>query len=439
MSSFNRRDAPSWARKRFTFATVLRLIRGVSRFIIAAWFTAIAVSRPFATSGESPSPTVDDRSVHSPDPPTPERAPTVFEGVHIIQTRFMQFQPDMLHLGTARLKLFKTFCLPTMKRQTAKNFLWIIKTDPRLRPELRSELVDLVKDRPNFILLGSNYNKYWVELDGDEPFENYLMGDKNSAAEVWSGNLTLMKDAYERAKQKKGIVLETRLDADDGLHHQYIRNLQKEALRHLFFASSDQYWRIWCVHTHVKWYPVSPTTVDDGSGYLKTEVDKGCITPGLTYGVGTLSSRKNVSRYLRHDRIAKNVKDCAKSKEGIGCAGRMKSITWGAIRSRTPTSAGMNDVVVGGSGATVSQTVDANTPHSSQMELWESALVRFRISKSNVISAQRYLINHRIDIARENLESVCKKGTMEFCKKSAKEKLQAYIDGAESNSIGRKK
>jgi hypothetical protein len=47
--------------------------------------------------------------------------------VHIIQTRFQQHQPDLVHLGRARLSLFKSFCLPTVSKQTSRQFLWIIR------------------------------------------------------------------------------------------------------------------------------------------------------------------------------------------------------------------------------------------------------------------------------------------------------------------------
>jgi hypothetical protein len=47
--------------------------------------------------------------------------------VHVIQTRFQQHQPDLVHLGRARLALFKTFCLRTVSQQTSGQFLWIIR------------------------------------------------------------------------------------------------------------------------------------------------------------------------------------------------------------------------------------------------------------------------------------------------------------------------
>jgi hypothetical protein len=51
--------------------------------------------------------------------------------VHVVSTRFQQHQPDLLHLGRARLALFEAFCLRTMKLQSSQQFLWIIRAGKR--------------------------------------------------------------------------------------------------------------------------------------------------------------------------------------------------------------------------------------------------------------------------------------------------------------------
>jgi hypothetical protein len=44
------------------------------------------------------------------------------ETLHIITTTFMQYQPKLIDLGKANLKLFEAFCLPAMIHQTSQNF-----------------------------------------------------------------------------------------------------------------------------------------------------------------------------------------------------------------------------------------------------------------------------------------------------------------------------
>ena len=51
--------------------------------------------------------------------------------LHVVTTQFQQLQPNLLELGRARLRLFETFCLPTMIRQNATDvdFSWFVMTD----------------------------------------------------------------------------------------------------------------------------------------------------------------------------------------------------------------------------------------------------------------------------------------------------------------------
>jgi hypothetical protein len=72
----------------------------------------------------------------------------------------MQDQGSLVALARARLELFKTFCLPTLKHQTSQRFLWIIRTDPNLNATVRDETVALLKDYPNFYLVASNKSPF---------------------------------------------------------------------------------------------------------------------------------------------------------------------------------------------------------------------------------------------------------------------------------------
>jgi hypothetical protein len=184
--------------------------------------------------------------------------PKSLELIHVIQTRFMQHQPNLLSLGQARLELFQTFCLPSLKSQMNKNFLWIIRTDPELHPTLRDQLVKLLDGKDNYVLLGSNYNPEGFGRDGDSSLGEYLREDGHGmemSAKVLSGNITLIEEAFAKSNQG-AIVLETRLDADDGLHRDFVKTVQSEA-RHLA-AEKDGLWRIWCINYNVEWHPLDP-------------------------------------------------------------------------------------------------------------------------------------------------------------------------------------
>ncbi len=83
--------------------------------------------------------------------------------VHIVHTRFMQNQPDLIHLAKARLELFQTVCLPSMSNQTTQNFVWIILTDPNLIESIKEEMVQLLTPYQNYIF-GTSYQYILVAV-----------------------------------------------------------------------------------------------------------------------------------------------------------------------------------------------------------------------------------------------------------------------------------
>ena len=176
--------------------------------------------------------------------------------VHVVQTRFMQGQAGLLELGRARLALFETFCLPSMLAQSSTNFIWIVRTDPMLDPSLVSDLVGLLQGMQHFFLIGSNANPEGFGRNA-LAFSDYLGG-----AAVFTGNITLLENAYGRSSSS--VYLETRLDADDGLHRDFIRTLQHES--QLSLMGNDHTvdpWRLWCVHATMEYHPFNPVSVLD--------------------------------------------------------------------------------------------------------------------------------------------------------------------------------
>lgn len=97
--------------------------------------------------------------------------------LHLVVTRFQQYQPALLSLGRARLQLFNTFCYPSMKQQTTQNFVWLILTDPSLHSWLRTQMESTLAGHPNYFLLPR------LGFLTSEPF---LAGDM-AGQETWTG------------------------------------------------------------------------------------------------------------------------------------------------------------------------------------------------------------------------------------------------------------
>ena len=106
----------------------------------------------------------------------------------MIQTRFMQEQPHLVHLGKARLEIFKTITLPTVIKQTSQDFIWIIRTDPMLNETIREPLVELLADCPNHVLVASNSNP--------EGFRGDAAVADISRDVVWSGSYDLIHEYH---------------------------------------------------------------------------------------------------------------------------------------------------------------------------------------------------------------------------------------------------
>lgn len=91
----------------------------------------------------------------------------------------------------------------------------------------------------------------------------------------------------------------------------------------------------------------------------------------------------------------------------------------GAVRARTATSTGMNDV----KGQIGTQDTDI---------LWDMLEERFGIMVEDAIETKRYFEENMKEIAKENLEGQCRPG--HSCKESSQKKLVQIIEDSEQST-----
>ena len=355
------------------------------------------------------------------------------ELVHVVETRFMQQQSRLLELGLARLALFEAFCLPSMLSQTNENFLWIIRADPDLHPSIVDRLHSLLQGRQNFILIGSNNNPEGFGRPKPLlPFKSFLRLD-NTTAPVWNGNISLVEEAYERSAAG-AVLLETRLDSDDGVNIHFIETVQKEARKNLMIDDSNEshnLWRLWCIESRLEWHPLNPYPETPESanksfpeGYLVYYSEKGCSTPGLTFGYGYGANRESIDTalgisHLRHDEISKKIRLCNLTSDDIEveCVSRLKDLAPGAVRARTTTSAGMSNVITGhrdidkrNGFSRIKKNKQFVKQLSNQGNFWAALSQLLSVSIKDAQYARSIVLERMHEIALDNLKGQCTGG-----------------------------
>ena len=374
--------------------------------------------------------------------------------IHIVKTRFMQEQGQFLALGAARLALFRTFCLPTMQQQTTQQFLWIIKTDPDLNGTLLLDLVKLVQATENESYSSFN-NTYIVASNTNfRVNENFPGGWRDGAeardltnSRIYTGNRQLLEQTM--ALQGHFPVLETRLDADDGLHRQFLEFVQHDALEQFRPPQQDSdspspKWMYWCSRRIIEWHWFDPLQELPSKSFAPDLVKemhehgavKGvqhthlCITPGITTGFPVSTHESDVPIFA-HDELAKKLMadnsnnsapealaspDCGK-RQTSDCLRFVEGFVFEAIRSRAPTSAGMLGVLA--------KPEQLHPEWWVNYAFWNMLHESFGLQRPQIRWIQNYLSDHLIEIAQDNLLGQCTTG--HSCKDKARVALQELL------------
>ena len=309
--------------------------------------------------------------------------------IHLLHSRFMQEQGSLTALAWARLLLFQVFCLPTITRQSSQNFLWIIKTDPHLHKEVLKYMISLLEPYHNIYLIGSNVNflvnqqvtGLWRESEIQEL-------QSGTGKHIYTGHRQRLALAMALANQF--TILESRLDADDGLHKDYMKYIQQQAMEVFQDDQSQQQqqqqkpklrYKYWCSRRILEWHwqlqsshrpehklqrqsGVVPNDAHaqeeedqehhifhDHDGTVQFMVNsKMCITPGITVGYPAGVSEFDIP-VVQHDKLMQTIhanktdRPCG-ADDPLDCISVVEEFTFDAIRSRTPTSAGMAEVLL---------------------------------------------------------------------------------------------
>ncbi len=332
--------------------------------------------------------------------------------LHVVTSRFMQGQPTLKALGKARLQLFETFCLPTMLVQDADDFLWFVMTDPELDPELLQRLKSLLEARSNFFLVASN-----AKLLTPSDLKNILSEEEQDTAGgatyqqhlLLAGDIELLRT--KMLDPQRALLLETRLDADDGLRFDTLSQIQTIAKA---LPVDTRGWQIICNNIHFEWRNDDVLAIDSNatktmsSGKLRIVQESICVTPGYTL----VRHREPLSTdfpswpKLGHNLVAREWPECRVVNESVveellesndgnatfDCWKKMGYVP-AAFRSRTVTSAGMSRV----------ETDESKFEKQTEM-FWTHVNRDFDITPESARSVSQYMKDNLHSIALDNLK-----------------------------------
>ena len=310
----------------------------------------------------------------------------------------MQHQPDLYNLGWARYRLFKYLCFPSLVAQTSQNFVWLIYTDPLLSSDLEQAVISFIAPYPNFYLVKDNSEarfKGGVELERLD-WEDVVSGDAQRLR-----YLLQQRDRYP--------ILETRIDADDGLHKDFVAQIQKEAMRVLDAQST--HWTFWCISQAIEWHWVGECGVSDdqrryGALLPSRRYDSYCHTPGMTLGLFRADESSDVMG-VAHSRLWSTLEEkgsyCGPRTYGTDCIIHVDDFRFAALRARTPTSASM--VGVNKQPIESLQEWDAVRDES-----WSYAIQNFAIDREAIKNTLTYLEKNMASILEDAEVGQCTEG-----------------------------
>jgi exopolysaccharide biosynthesis predicted pyruvyltransferase EpsI len=415
---------------------------------------------------------------------------------HSVLTRFMIGQSNQPVLARARIELFKTFCYPTMLHQSSQNFFWLVLIDPGISADIIQEMTSLLTEFPSqnaYLILTNNTawasdgisnsnpkaKRYGVDLQTiAQEYQNGQLdirtGDTKALLQIANSN----DSNNEYAKNPTGpskpylLVVETLLDADDGLHVSAIEHLQQDILKRTYLQQQQQSkdpnptqptlgstWWIVCASEHLEWHnreifnttEVHFATHGISNGVVgRRATPPECISAGLTrvgYTTGVAAVSNNAGSLIfpkdaQHNHFATiSVMPPCNHYTLQHCYYRSFRDFPGAFRSRSITSDSMSQL-------DPNLTYDKKNEHTrdsklhfdSAEQLWSVLENEFYISRTAAQNVSEYLFKNRESILFENEQARCIPGfpCLEHSQKTIKKLKKMLVRiGAQDEDIGK--
>jgi len=330
--------------------------------------------------------------------------------------------------------MLKAITLPSLLKQTSKEFLWVIRADPALEnTSLLESLLAVLRDAHdgesasgglNVIVFGSK------DVNEDVPVPSFR-NPVYLEPPILYGNKELL-DSYHEAAQTR-FVLQTVLDSDDALALDFVDLIQKKAADWATAVAQNQatnagskYYRFYCLRKAWEWKHDTPwdddeeaITADGNPGYLLRSHTPYCITPGLTGAYAPDVQREDVP-FDSHAMLQKLLAPCSDETDVQPCLLHIRGEVGPghlAFRARAMTSSGLRKIAVSDD--------EREKFDSRQDEFWDLLPTMFGSKLEDVTRMRANIENDRTNILMEALLGLCAPG--HSCKPMARFGLEDLL------------
>ena len=280
-------------------------------------------------------------------------------------------------------------------------------------------------------------------------------------------NMQALLDEISVRRIQNDVVLWTRLDADDGLNIGYMEYIQAQAIRYFLPDRYDRevmdmipeeskddeeeedeeereaeqqkkkklvsnpftspQWMYWCAGKNIDWFLTDPIHEPEHKNGMVFPVIHAnvCVTPGVTVALRGGYNPNEIPR-LDHDKIISYLRplggnacsrtgravynetgmdDDEKDDEDDGTCFHLVASGISAIRSRTPTSAGMMGIK-----PDLNQIFILQKKPKLEKYMWRSMQEEFGVDENRLLETNSYFAKHVYDIAEENARGQCTAG-----------------------------
>ena len=230
---------------------------------------------------------------------------------------------------------------------------------------------------------------------------------------ILTGDIQLLRSRM--LDRNRPLLLETRLDADDGLRFDALSQIQTLAQA---LPVDTRGWQIICNNIHYEWRNeevlaiTSNSTTSISSGKLRVVRESICVTPGYTLVRHREPSSIHFPSWpkLGHNLVAREWPECRVANQNIveeflegdnngnatfDCWKKMSFIPT-ALRSRTVTSAGMSRIE--------SKAEDSKKFENRTKMFWSFVTRDFNIEPEKARLTSQYMRDNLHNIALDNLK-----------------------------------